>query len=149
MFVFLFELFTNQLPLIKRRKCLYCFVWFLLYYLLHFFQPILLRSPHKFIAMQIVFFFNIWIFEIHPRRRMFCNVNLDNLVNFLQRNVRKGKTRECIFRAFGGTNKVSSRRQPLWRLRWLNFCTGLSKKSLDTSLSKVMTIKTCACEPFC
>ena len=114
-----------------------------------FFSAHIASQPSQVYSHANCFFFNIWIFEIHPQRRMFCNVNLDNLVNFLQRNVRKGKTRECIFRAFGGTNKVSSRRQPLWRLRWLNFCTGLSKKSLDTSLSKVMTIKTCACEPFC
>ena len=114
-----------------------------------FFSAHIASQPSQVYSHANFFFFNIWIFEFHPRRRMFCNVNLDNLVNFLQRNVRKGKTRECIFRAFGGTNKVSSRRQPLWRLRWLNFCTGLSKKSLDTSLSNVMTIKTCACEPFC
>ena len=35
---------------------------------------------------------------------MFCNVNLSNLENNLQRNLRRDRDRECIFRASGGTN---------------------------------------------
>ena len=50
--------------------------------------------------------------------------NLLNLENVLQRNLRTGMTRECIFRASGGTrfkNKGGGG-------------TGLPKKTLDTSL---------------
>ena len=34
---------------------------------------------------------------------MFRNVNLSNLENVLQRNLRADRARECIFRVFGGT----------------------------------------------
>ena len=48
---------------------------------------------------------NKWIFfKTHPRREVFRNVNLSNLENVLQRNLRKDRTGECIFRASGGTN---------------------------------------------
>ena len=57
---------------------------------------------------------------------MFCSVNLGNLENFSQRNLRSDKTRECIFRASGG--------QTWWRLRVFNVCAGLPKKTLDMSL---------------
>ena len=35
---------------------------------------------------------------------MFCNVNVSNLGNVLQRNLGTGRARECIFRESGGTN---------------------------------------------
>ena len=35
---------------------------------------------------------------------MFCNVNLSNLENVLQKNLRPDRVGECIFRAFGGRN---------------------------------------------
>ena len=34
---------------------------------------------------------------------MFCNVNLDNSENNLQRNLTANQARDCIFRAIGGT----------------------------------------------
>ena len=42
------------------------------------------------------------------------------------------------FRVSGGTNfeKFSARCQPQWRLRGFDVCTGLPKKTLDTSLLK-------------
>ena len=51
---------------------------------------------------------------------MFCNVGLSNLENLLQRNLRTGRIRKCIFRASGDTNFESffSRHEimvaPLW-----------------------------------
>ena len=35
---------------------------------------------------------------------MFRNVNLSNLENVLQRNLRTNRARQCIFRASGGAN---------------------------------------------
>ena len=34
---------------------------------------------------------------------MFCNVNLNNLENVFQKNLRADKTRECVSTAIGGT----------------------------------------------
>ena len=34
---------------------------------------------------------------------MFCNINLSNLENVLQKNLRANRALECIFRTFGGT----------------------------------------------
>ena len=39
---------------------------------------------------------------------MFRNVNLSNLVNALQRNLRTDRAWECIFRASGGANFLAS-----------------------------------------
>ena len=36
--------------------------------------------------------------------KVFRNVNLNNLENVLQRNLRTDRARECIFRAPGGAN---------------------------------------------
>ena len=38
------------------------------------------------------------------QERVFCNENLSNLGNVLQRNLRIGRARESIFRVTGGTN---------------------------------------------
>lgn len=45
---------------------------------------------------------------------MFRNVDLSNLENVLQRNLRADRARECVFRVSGGTNfeKFSPQRQP-------------------------------------
>ena len=43
---------------------------------------------------------------------MFRTVNLGSLENVLQRNLRTERARECIFRAFGGTNFENV---PYWR----------------------------------
>ena len=80
-------------------------MWFLLYYLLH-----LLRShlcSHKFRAIQILYLNTILKYGFlknHLQRGVFCNVNLSNLENVLQKNLRPDRVGECIFRAFGGRN---------------------------------------------
>ena len=76
------------------------------------------------------------MFKNHPRRRVSRNVNLSNLGNGLQRNLRTNRPRECNFRASGVTNfeKFATRRQPWWCLRGFNVCIGLPKKTLHTLL---------------
>ena len=76
-------------------------------------------------------------FKNHPRRGVFRNVNLSNLENVLQKNRRTDLAEECIFRASGGTNfeNFCDLRQPWCRPLELDVCTGLPKKTLDTSLS--------------
>ena len=61
--------------------------------------------------------------------------NLCNLENVLQRNLRTGTARECIFRASGGTRHKDFH-QPWWWIGGgeLQDVTGLPKKTLDTSL---------------
>ena len=73
---------------------------------------------------------------------MFRNVNLSNLENACQRNLRTESARECIYRASGGTGfeNFSARRQPWWRLCGFDVCTGLRKKTLNTSLSYVQVL---------
>ena len=44
----------------------------------------------------------------HPQERVFHNVNLSNLGNVLQRNLRTDRARECIFRASEDTNLENS-----------------------------------------
>ena len=67
------------------------------------FQHRLLRSSDKFIAINSHSHgLNIWILK-----KRFRNVNLSNLENIWQRKLRRDRARECIFRAFGGTNFVS------------------------------------------
>ena len=116
---------------------MHCLVWFLLFYLLHLLR--LFCSFHKFIAILIFYLNTIWIYEFfkrHPERGVFCYVNLSNLENVLERNLRTDKTGEYIFWASGGTNfeKFSAQCQPWWRICEFHVCTGLPKKSLDTSL---------------
>ena len=69
----------------------------------------------------------------HPQGRVFCNVNLSNLENILQKNLRTGRARECIFRASGGTNleNLSHRHQPWWHLCGFDVCIGLPQKTMD------------------
>ena len=43
-------------------------------------------------------------FKNHPRGRVFHNVNLSNLENVLQKNLRTDRAREFIFRVFGDKN---------------------------------------------
>ena len=82
-----------------------------------------LRSPHKFIAIQM-FYWNYEILKNHPRKRVFRNKSLDNLENVLQRNLRTDRASECIFRVSEGTNfeNFSTRRQT---------CSHLPKKTLS------------------
>ena len=82
--------------------------------------------------------FYIWLYEFlknHPRRRLFQNIYLSNLENVLQRNLRTGTSRECIFRASGGT-RFKNFRQPWWRKGrgGTPRCTSVPKKTMDTSL---------------
>ena len=50
----------------------------------------LLQKPRQLASAEVIF---------EDRINVFCNVNLSNLGNLLQRNVRTGRVRECIFRA--------------------------------------------------
>ena len=50
----------------------------------------LLQKPRQLASAEVIF---------EDRINVFCNVNLSNLENLLQRNVRTGRVRECIFRA--------------------------------------------------
>ena len=55
-----------------QLNCLHCFMWLLLYYLLHLLRS--LHSPHTFIAVHIFHLNIIWIYEflkIHPQSEMF------------------------------------------------------------------------------
>ena len=69
-------------------------------------------------------------FKNHPQRVVFHNVNLSNLENVLQRNLRIDRARECIFKASGGTNfeNVTAERQSRWCLCGFDVCTGLPQK---------------------
>ena len=62
---------------------------------------------------------------------MFRNVNLSNLENVLQGNLRIDRAKECIFGASEGTNfeNFSTQSQPWWPLHGFNVCTGLPKKN--------------------
>ena len=68
---------------------------------------------------------------------MFCNVNLSNLENVLQRNLRTDRASECIFGISGDTNleTLIGQCQPWQHLCRFNICTGLHKKALDMSLN--------------
>ena len=86
---------------------------------------------------HIIFFYlnAIWIygfFKNHSRRGKLHNVNLSNLENILQRNLRTHRAGKCIFWASGGTNfeNISAQHQPWWQLHGFDVCTGLPQKSL-------------------
>ena len=65
--------------------------------------------------VHFFFFLNMWIFKNQPPRRVSCNVNLSNLGNVLERNLRTKSARECIFRASGSTNfETFTARRQLW-----------------------------------
>ena len=74
---------------------------------------------------------------------VFGNVNLSNLKNVLQRNLRTDRAGEGIFRASGGTNfeNFPAQQQPWWRFCGFSVCTSLPKKTLDTSLSDFQCIQ--------
>ena len=133
---FLLDFIANLLPVIKQRKYLYCFVWFLLYHLLHLSAQIALELSQVY-SHTIFFVLNIWIFKNYPQKIVSCNVNLSNLGNVLQRHLRANRTRECIFRASGGIHfeKLTALRQPWCCLHGFKVCTRLPKKTLDTSLN--------------
>ena len=76
---------------------LHCFMWFLLYYLLHLLR--LLSSSDKFIAIQ-VYVKTIWINEFsknHPRGGVFRNVNLKNFGKSLTRKSKNRQSWEVHF----------------------------------------------------
>ena len=91
----------------------------------------------KIYSHTIFFVLNIWIFKNYPQKIVFCNVNLSNLGNVLQRNLRRNRARECIFRASGGIHfeKLTALHQPWCCLHGFKVCTRLPKKTLDTSLN--------------
>ena len=61
--------------------------------------------------------------------------NLRNSENVLQRNLRTGTAKECIFRGSGGTSlKISANHRGRKGEVELQDVTGLHKKTLDTSL---------------
>ena len=69
----------------------------------------LLQRPRQLGSAKMIF---------KDRRNVFCNVNLSNLGNLLQRNVRTGRVRKCIFRASGDKFcKIFSLHQS-----WLHLC---------------------------
>ena len=72
------------------------------------------------------FYINI---NIYRGFQICISVPLSNLENVLQGNLRKSRTRECIFRGYGDTNfeDFSTRQQPWWRPRGLDVYTGLPK----------------------
>ena len=114
---------------------LHCLVWFPVYHLMHIF------SLDCFLALKSLkpYNFLIWIygfFKNDPQRKVFHNVDLSNFENVLQRSIRRGRSRECIFRTFWGTDfkEFYARSQPWWRLSWVNLFTNLPKKALDISL---------------
>ena len=69
---------------------------------------------------------------------MFFNVNLSNLENILQKNLRTKRARGCIFWAFGCTNFEP---WPWWHLCGFDVCTSLSKKNWMCHWCKRMDIK--------
>ena len=76
---------------------LHCFLWFLLYYLLHLLQP----------SQVLLYKVFVWLYEFfknHIQRIVFRIVNLSNLENVFKRNLRTDRARECIFRASGCIN---------------------------------------------
>ena len=90
------------------------FMWFFLYYLLHLLRSFL--CSRKFKDIQMFYLNTIWIyksFKNHLWRGVFRNVNLSNLENVLQRNLRTGKAEDCILKASGGTDfeKFSTQQQ--------------------------------------
>ena len=60
--------------------------------------------------------------------------NLRNSENVLQRNLRTGTAKECIFRGSGGTRFKNFRHRGRKGEVELQDVTGLHKKTLDTSL---------------
>ena len=55
-------------------------------------KDFLLQNPRQLASAEVI---------LEDRTNVFCNVNLNNLGNLLQRNVRTDRVRECIFKASG------------------------------------------------
>ena len=55
-------------------------------------KDFLLQNPRQLASAEVI---------LEDRTNVFCNVNLNNLGNLLQRNVRTERVRECIFKASG------------------------------------------------
>ena len=55
-------------------------------------KDFLLQNPRQLASAEVI---------LEDRANVFCNVNLNNLGNLLQRNVRTDRVRECIFKASG------------------------------------------------
>ena len=55
-------------------------------------KDFLLQNPRQLASAEVI---------LEDRTNVFCNVNLNNLGNYLQRNVRTDRVRECIFKASG------------------------------------------------
>ena len=125
----------------SSAKSLHCFVWFLLYYLLHPF------SSDYFAALTSLLPYNffIWTPEFsrnYPWRRVFCNVNLSNLENVFQRNLRTDRFWGCIFRASGGEKFEHFRvRHHLVALSWVwCMCQSAQKNSGYVTVLKQLDI---------
>ena len=101
------------------------------------FQFRLLHSSCKSTSIHI-FYLHILIFY-----KSKCFVNLSNLENVLQGNLRKDRAREYIFKASGGTHfeNFSTPRQSWWHLQGFHVCTSLPKKTLDTSLTAICKVR--------
>ena len=77
--LFLLDFFMNLLPVFKWHKYLYCFVGYLLYHMLHLFNPDCFAALTSLSSYNL----NIWIFKNHPQKRVSCYGNLSNLGNVL------------------------------------------------------------------
>ena len=55
-------------------------------------KDFLLQNPRQLASAEVI---------LEDRTNVFCNVNLNNLGNLLQRNVRTDRVRECIFKVSG------------------------------------------------
>ena len=110
-FKYVTKMITQIFALNKLFRLLRVILSVLLLHLLTF------CSSHKFIDIQIFYLNNIWIsyefFKNHSGKGMFRNVNISNLENVLQRNLRKNRAGKCIFRACRGKNfeNISAQRQ--------------------------------------
>ena len=112
-----------------------------MYYILHLSAQIASQLSPVYIGT--CFYLSIWHFKNHSGRKVFRNLNLGNLENVLQRNVGTDGARECIFRA--SRHKFSrfvclAPAMPWCFLHVFDDCTGLPKKTLDTSLIPIKTL---------
>ena len=91
-------------------------------------KDFLLQNPRQLASAEVI---------LEDRTNVFCNVNLNNLGNLLQRNVRTDRVRECIFKASGDKfwkffPSAPIMAAPLWAL-----CTCIyqsAQTNLDASL---------------
>ena len=85
-------------------------------------------------AQKRFFYFLFEDFFLTSTEKSVSFFNLHNLENVLQRNLRTGTARECIFRASGGTKFKNFRQPGRKREGELQHVTTLPKKNRDTSL---------------